>query len=623
MPATAIDDVRALDLLEARQQAQHAGDADVGHERRGDAQVLERAARFLGDRRVGGAGGDDRDGALDARHGLADRRGGASPSARRSRRGPGSGERGDLLPARRREARDEHVVGPRELAADLADLLDALALGEHDFRETDAAQPVEVERVVGSAHPSRHSMRRLRSRGRRGKVCALRFFESFGEGKRVKIPRGPRHCHRGRLGRQSTGSERSAWAGRASGKEPDGGDPEARRPAGRHASRTGFTRDAPSNSVGAGRFSARRDIRPVEREVRMATRVLLVPILIGALLPLASAAQLLPPASEEIVVTATSVPEDEKDVGSAITVITREELEKHEIDRGVRRPALGAGARPHAVRHARLADVALHPRDELDADARADRRRADELAVLRGLRLVRPDDGEHRAHRGRARAVLGPLRLRRHRRRRPDLHPAGRGGAGRPGDGRVRQPGRGPGLRVRFVRARDPSPRRRAIATWPSTATAPTPTGGSATRPRASHAQLCEPGAGSAWSGACSTARSGTPGTWASTRPRAASCTRGGSPFRRRSRSPTRTSSTSSSPASARSPRTATRPEGSSRRRTRGRTRGRVSDTAKLGAHTLTAFASWERWEVDDESNFGPNLDDARRRSGAWAPRTP
>jgi len=34
-----------------------------------------------------------------------------------------------------------------------------------------------------------------------------------------------------------------------------------------------------------------------------------------------------------------------------------------------------------------------------------------------------------------------------------------------------------------------------------------------------------------------------------------------------------------------------------------------VSDTASLGAHTLTAFASWERWRVRDESNFGVNLD--------------
>ncbi len=37
-----------------------------------------------------------------------------------------------------------------------------------------------------------------------------------------------------------------------------------------------------------------------------------------------------------------------------------------------------------------------------------------------------------------------------------------------------------------------------------------------------------------------------------------------------------------------------------------------VSDTARLGAHTLTAFASWQRWQVSDESNFGVNLDDDR-----------
>ncbi len=35
---------------------------------------------------------------------------------------------------------------------------------------------------------------------------------------------------------------------------------------------------------------------------------------------------------------------------------------------------------------------------------------------------------------------------------------------------------------------------------------------------------------------------------------------------------------------------------------------GTISDTAKLGDHTLTGFVSWERWEVSDESNFGPNL---------------
>jgi vitamin B12 transporter len=44
----------------------------------------------------------------------------------------------------------------------------------------------------------------------------------------------------------------------------------------------------------------------------------------------AASAQQIPPASENVVVTATSVPEDEKDVGSAITVVTRQELEQHE-----------------------------------------------------------------------------------------------------------------------------------------------------------------------------------------------------------------------------------------------------------------------------------------------------
>ena len=36
---------------------------------------------------------------------------------------------------------------------------------------------------------------------------------------------------------------------------------------------------------------------------------------------------------------------------------------------------------------------------------------------------------------------------------------------------------------------------------------------------------------------------------------------------------------------------------------------GRVADTVQLAAHTLTGFASWERWKVDDASNFGPNLE--------------
>jgi len=38
----------------------------------------------------------------------------------------------------------------------------------------------------------------------------------------------------------------------------------------------------------------------------------------------------------------------------------------------------------------------------------------------------------------------------------------------------------------------------------------------------------------------------------------------------------------------------------------------RASDTWTLGKNRLTAFASWERWRVDNESNFGVNLDDDR-----------
>ena len=38
----------------------------------------------------------------------------------------------------------------------------------------------------------------------------------------------------------------------------------------------------------------------------------------------------------------------------------------------------------------------------------------------------------------------------------------------------------------------------------------------------------------------------------------------------------------------------------------------RVADTARLGDHQLTAFGNWERWNVDDGSNFGPNLTDQR-----------
>src|SRR5215471_1602900 len=105
------------------------------------------------------------------------------------------------------------------------------------------------------------------------------------------------------------------------GRCPQADDPEARRPAGRHASRTGFhERGASSDHRSAGRLSNRREFRRIEREVRMTTAVLLV--LLGALsrlfpnrlrfVPLAAglllatrpaAAQEPPPVSENVVVT--------------------------------------------------------------------------------------------------------------------------------------------------------------------------------------------------------------------------------------------------------------------------------------------------------------------------------
>ena len=35
-----------------------------------------------------------------------------------------------------------------------------------------------------------------------------------------------------------------------------------------------------------------------------------------------------------------------------------------------------------------------------------------------------------------------------------------------------------------------------------------------------------------------------------------------------------------------------------------------VIETEKECQHTLTAFGSWQRWKVDDASNFGVNLDE-------------
>jgi len=39
---------------------------------------------------------------------------------------------------------------------------------------------------------------------------------------------------------------------------------------------------------------------------------------------------------------------------------------------------------------------------------------------------------------------------------------------------------------------------------------------------------------------------------------------------------------------------------------------GRAADTFSAGAHRVTAFTEWQRWKVDDSSNFGVNLDGER-----------
>jgi len=67
-------------------------------------------------------------------------------------RAPGQGSNGNLFPPLGQESRDEHVVGARELPADLGDLRGRLPLRQNDLGESDAAQAVEIERVVAGRH---------------------------------------------------------------------------------------------------------------------------------------------------------------------------------------------------------------------------------------------------------------------------------------------------------------------------------------------------------------------------------------------------------------------------------------------------------------------------------------
>ena len=271
---------------------------------------------------------------------------------------------------------------------------------------------------------------------RKRRIFAARSLIPFGRGKRVRIPRGPRHCHRGRPGQETTGRVRSV-NGRAPGKEPDGersgsqetcrterflrrgkergraldfprrGTPSSSR---RDSSRrTGGSNDDPvpvslpspfasrlrrrARSVRASRLGVRRRHRdPFPRGRRRAR--------LGDDRHHARAHR-----------------EERRDDGSRAASIRP----------GHRRPATGRRRRP---------DVALSARHEFDARARPRRWRPRELAVLSRLRLLGADDRKRRADRDRARPVLGALRLGRDRRRHPDPHPDRDGASDRPGHSR-------------------------------------------------------------------------------------------------------------------------------------------------------------------------------------------
>ena len=67
----------------------------------------------------------------------------------------------------------------------------------------------------------------------------------------MKIPRGPRHCHRGRLGREPLdASDRTT--GRALGKEPVGGRSGSQETCRTNALRRGSERGRAGDSLGRG-----------------------------------------------------------------------------------------------------------------------------------------------------------------------------------------------------------------------------------------------------------------------------------------------------------------------------------------------------------------------------------
>ena len=190
-------------------------------------------------------------------------------------------------------------------------------------------------------------------------------------------------------------------------------------------------------------------------------------------------------ASESVVVSATLSPEDERAIGSATTVITRERIEASgeanvlELLRTV--PGVdvsqqgGSGA---------LTSVFLRGTNSTQTLVLVDGVRVNS-PYFAGIRFFGVDDRKHRAHRDRPRAVLGALRIRRDRRSDPDLHAQRR----RPPDlqrGVERSKQAAPDS-DRAPRSSRPRPgrhrSRRLFGTPGSTAIAPTRTGGKRTGP--------------------------------------------------------------------------------------------------------------------------------------------
>ena len=197
-------------------------------------------------------------------------------------RAAGKRERRDLFPAVGGQPRDEHVVRARELTADLRRPAPATSLRRGRFPESPRAaggRNRACNRRPASDAIIFRAARLKRSRAR-SMVCALRrSLSSFGKGKRVKIPRGPRHCHRGRPGRQPLDARdrnrsRVREGARRRRIRKPGDLPDGTR------SRSGYRMGR------AYEFPQARDpLGPpetglVEREVRMTTAVLLV--LLGA-----------------------------------------------------------------------------------------------------------------------------------------------------------------------------------------------------------------------------------------------------------------------------------------------------------------------------------------------------